>query len=285
MLKDYLKELKEKENVEIEVSKKTIYCFDNEPFRFIIAQKQGLEFEGDELEHSRNSWNRSKQELERMVDYIAALSPHMIKDSVTLNNARRVVVALCQPLADISSQIQINLQELEKKKDEVMTLDVNRVNIESHLVTRRLETRMIPMNHPTVVCKSTSCMKLKNIHGIINRVYEDLRCDNKWKEKVIKGKAKTQSFRLHKNRLCNKKCSACGCLYMLHEEITEFPVMIWTTYKDPNLERALQDTTKKQDQRKIYCEHVDKQINYLTAERQLILKVAAQFATFLKVNL
>lgn len=283
MLKSYIEQLKQAEGIDIHISKKTIYCFDNEPFKFICARQHGILFENDEMEHCKISWARSKEELDRMIDYIASLTPHQIKDSVTLNNARRVVVALCQPLADISSQIQLNLQELEVKKNEIMALDLNKEDIMKHLHTRQLVTYLKRLDEPTVVCKSLNCTK-KNLDDIYNVIFDLKCCQNAWK-KILKNHPKiiNKSFRFHQASIMNKICNGCGCAYIYHDEIIEYKFKAWTNVADTKLVQALQETTKNQEKQEVFCRHVNDKIAYLTKEREQILKTAAQFATFLKV--
>ncbi|CAG7734110.1 unnamed protein product [Allacma fusca] len=90
--------LSENKDVEISISKHTVYCMDNEAFRFLAAVKNGIEFSDYDRINFSTSWDKSVEEMNRLLAHITSLHPHRTQDTISLNNARKLIVALKKPL-------------------------------------------------------------------------------------------------------------------------------------------------------------------------------------------
>src|SRR4051794_8617006 len=64
-LKEYLREIKSRQGVEIEISKDTVYCMDNEAFRFLWAVHRGIPFDKEAHEKFSKSWKKSAETTRR----------------------------------------------------------------------------------------------------------------------------------------------------------------------------------------------------------------------------
>jgi GTPase SAR1 family protein len=72
-------------DVGISLAQDTIYCMDNESFRFLTAKKKGVYFTEEDRQDYSVSWARSANETKRLLAYIQTLKPHTIKDILSLN--------------------------------------------------------------------------------------------------------------------------------------------------------------------------------------------------------
>lgn len=97
----------------IELTTDTVYNFDSESFRFLAANKQGVDL-GNKSDYNV-SWERSVDECIRMLSYIASLPPHPIKNTVTLNASRKLITDLTKPMAEISRLITLNIKMNEEE--------------------------------------------------------------------------------------------------------------------------------------------------------------------------
>lgn len=61
MLSNYLEQVEQKQGISIQLCRKTVYCMDNEAFRFLCAAKQGIKFDDGVYENFVQSWIHSKQ--------------------------------------------------------------------------------------------------------------------------------------------------------------------------------------------------------------------------------
>ncbi|CAG8597319.1 19908_t:CDS:2 [Dentiscutata erythropus] len=112
-LKEQLKILKQRSSVEIKTNKETMYCFDNESFRFLAASKNKVHFDDMDRENFAESWKRSVAESVRLLQHLGFRNPHKVQDTLTLNDARNVVLNLARPLAVMQQNIQTNVKMVE----------------------------------------------------------------------------------------------------------------------------------------------------------------------------
>ena len=105
-------------DVDIKLTKETICCIDNESVRFLAALKQGIQFDDEQKKQYAISWETSVKETERMIEYVSSLTPHKVKNTISLNDARRLVIALSRPIAEIGATIQSNIGVVEQRRKE-----------------------------------------------------------------------------------------------------------------------------------------------------------------------
>ena len=68
--------LKEHKNTVIPLGRENVFCMDNESFRFMCALREGHIFDDNDDRNIATSWEKSKVDTNRMIDYIA-LSSHI----------------------------------------------------------------------------------------------------------------------------------------------------------------------------------------------------------------
>ena len=88
---------------DLQLTQDTMFCFDNEGVRYLYADEAGVQFDADEKETYADSYRRSAAEVERLLTRIASLAPHRIRDTLTLNDARRMVIFTTPRLAPLSA--------------------------------------------------------------------------------------------------------------------------------------------------------------------------------------
>jgi hypothetical protein len=105
---------KYKADIDIGLYQHNVYCFDSESFRYLAAQKQG-----DDLGHlneNRESWDYSVRECQRLLTYLRSLPPHKVRNTLSLNETRRTIILLTQPMAKLAQAIKhsiaVNQQDI-----------------------------------------------------------------------------------------------------------------------------------------------------------------------------
>ncbi|CAG8715440.1 4274_t:CDS:2, partial [Dentiscutata heterogama] len=86
--------------------KDTTYCFDNESFRFLAA-------------------------------HIINCTPHKIIVTISLNNARQIVMILYKPLAEVIPNVQENIAQIEKLKKEIQSSDITAEGLKNKLICKK----------------------------------------------------------------------------------------------------------------------------------------------------
>lgn len=103
-------------------SRETVFCFDNESFRFLCAWQQGARFKDEEVENFNTSWTTTVEETFRLFKRIAELPSHKTEDTLSVNNIRKVILAMARPLAEIAKNQMTNAQLIDEKIKEVEDL-------------------------------------------------------------------------------------------------------------------------------------------------------------------
>ncbi|CAF3736680.1 unnamed protein product, partial [Rotaria sp. Silwood1] len=114
-LRTLLEDLEEQCGVSIPLQS-NIFCFDNESFRFLAALKQGVQFNDEDKSDFSKSWARSVKMTENMMNYISKCPTHKIKETITLNESRNLIMQLSTPIAQRSQNIQLNIKLAQDRK-------------------------------------------------------------------------------------------------------------------------------------------------------------------------
>uniref|UniRef100_A0AC34R1V6 G domain-containing protein n=1 Tax=Panagrolaimus sp. JU765 TaxID=591449 RepID=A0AC34R1V6_9BILA len=120
VLAAYLKQLQKDKGIEIPLSKEHMFCIDNDAFRFLCAYHQIDAFKSEKPDPYVDSWNRSQCAVISLFARMKTLVPHDVVHTLSVNQARAVILSLIQPLAAISSLIQSNAANYETNFDDLV---------------------------------------------------------------------------------------------------------------------------------------------------------------------
>jgi hypothetical protein len=152
--------LNERSDIGLSLSHSSAYCFDSESFRYLAAFKQGVIMENKP--DFDNSWNKSREEAERMLKYFRTKEPHPVKSTLSLNGTRTLITKLTKPMAEISKQISANIAAMEDDvrllQDARLTGDKLRQKLRPEMTLLRLKAT----TDPRTVCSGEGCMVQKD---------------------------------------------------------------------------------------------------------------------------
>ncbi|PAV59065.1 hypothetical protein WR25_10769 [Diploscapter pachys] len=141
-LKKFLDDLEQNRRVKIRTDRETIYCMDNEAFRFLCCLHAGETFTEDDRKNFETSWTHSVQETNRLLEHFEKdVPPHRVDETVSLNEARTLLLTLAKPLADISQHIQVldaEITELQKDAFRDFVLNLTKP-VRIHSLRNRIE--------------------------------------------------------------------------------------------------------------------------------------------------
>ncbi|GBC01561.1 hypothetical protein RclHR1_04230006 [Rhizophagus clarus] len=159
-LKKQLEELNKRSGVEIKVNHETTYCFDNKSFRFLAAIKEpDISFTDADEKYFSESWNKSVDESLRLILYLVGRPPHIVKDTLSLNNSRNIVILLSKPLAEIGQLIQTNIKLIKEQQNEIKNSDKTIEELKDQLYIPQVDIEPVSLEYPRTVCTSISCVK------------------------------------------------------------------------------------------------------------------------------
>ncbi|PKY42980.1 hypothetical protein RhiirA4_540780 [Rhizophagus irregularis] len=269
-LKKQLEEFKKRSTIEIKANKETMYCFDNESFRFLAAIKAGVSFTDADEQSFSESWDKSADESSRLIKYIMTRPPHKVKHTLSLNNSRNIVTMLSKPLAEIEQLIQINIKLVKEKQKELENFNQITEEFKDKLNILQLKLEPIALEYPRTVCTNSNCIKFLQIkqtniktidyatHCCPSCNLTNIRCD------------KINDTALRCCPVLAGKCKVCGCCWDKH---------IYITY-----ENKINVKVKKKSTKKAIIEKCQKRIIKLQKEQRKINEINFKFAQFLRQN-
>ncbi|CAG9982203.1 unnamed protein product [Clonostachys byssicola] len=152
--------LEQHSDMGLTLSNSTIYCFDSESFRYLAAYKKGCLLPNEE--DFRRSWEHSRMESVRLVDYFKTRKPHSVVSTLSLNGARQLIMELTKPMAEISKLIRENITALEDKQQQLLDTRLTGDNLRKRLQLDKIQFESHKLDKPRTVCKNATCCDFKD---------------------------------------------------------------------------------------------------------------------------
>ncbi|XP_055356717.1 uncharacterized protein LOC129601834 [Paramacrobiotus metropolitanus] len=87
---DTLAKLQQWKNAGVEINQETLYCYDNDVFRFRLAVENGVQFCAAVTKHMSGYWTIAVQEATRLVAHIFAVFPYTIRATFPISKVRKL---------------------------------------------------------------------------------------------------------------------------------------------------------------------------------------------------
>ena len=159
LLTELLQKVKKRPNgVEIPISESTIYCVDNEPFKYLGAHHSNEQIPG-KFSRFDYSWDKSQDEIGRLFKHISQLTPYKNKDLIMLNAARNCIHHLTKPMVDICENIETNLGIVAQHREKLEHCRKTKTKLEETLNLKVIKPKKLA-NHRTV-CQNCKVEKIQ----------------------------------------------------------------------------------------------------------------------------
>ena len=269
-LRDYTTQLEGDKNISIALDENTVFCVDNEAYKFQCGYNKSQEYR-DEFEPLRGnykkSWDFSRKKVFKLFERMYTLGGHPVNLTCAVGQARTIIHCAIGPLATITTIIQramtpanreINIQSLMQSGDEIHQ-DVQ-----------------IQKTFPQTVCTSAACIeavldpRTKQYNFNFKTVCHDqcfLRNVKlaKFPEPALED---CQAFDLAGN------CTHCGCRVERHMHI--------------NTKQTQRQSTKKVSNKPMTRGEADKFMELFVREQQkeqaVIIEAIVKLSCYLKQN-
>ncbi|KAK5740821.1 hypothetical protein LTR17_004411 [Elasticomyces elasticus] len=263
----------------------TTYCFDSESFRYLAAYKSDVIME-NKLDFDR-SWEHSQRETSRLMGHFKTITPHEVKNTISLNGARELIFDLMKPLADISQTININIGLV---KDSVEALKDSRTRgdeLRNVLHVQKVQMNAEPLQKPRTVCGDQACTDVRddgkgqNNMVIVYKEHCHAECHLRGVQAEVvahPGLIKCSAFQ------GKDTCLRCGHhwqqhLHILYNLCEETVVVI-----DVGIERQLANHADDATLKQMALALKEVLVREYEDEREIIRATAAEFCVFLKKN-
>jgi hypothetical protein len=105
----------------------------------------------------------------RLISYIVGdasrdpIKPHQLANTFSINEARRIIGQLSQPLVDISQLIHENILILEKHKSNLQMENQSLAELKKNLYIPIIDLEVTHLTQPVTVCTSAKCADLVKV--------------------------------------------------------------------------------------------------------------------------
>lgn len=94
----------------------------------------------------------------RLRSFATTIKPHTTEDTVTLNQVRRGVLLLDEPMQVLMGQLQENVDAAKKKEAKLIDLKRNKEDLEDNLYLDSYKLVPFELEQPMTVCTNPSCI-------------------------------------------------------------------------------------------------------------------------------
>jgi GTP-binding protein EngB required for normal cell division len=194
---------------------KTSFFFDSGAFNFIVKAKQCQTSHFSDRQQSEIMWEKSTEEVYRLIDTVQDLPVHEVRKTLCLNRTRDFLEALPRPLTTFATNMKKSQDDVENLQKELAKYDAQDTELAQKLSKLKIpitDTERIDLAHPRVVCGHRDCDSWTACHDNCNVVAAE----------GIKGIEKISSCRAFRWMLLTHwaKCHRCGHDPSDHMKIT-----------------------------------------------------------------
>ncbi|XP_055344690.1 uncharacterized protein LOC129592639 [Paramacrobiotus metropolitanus] len=140
----------------------TVYCMDSEVVRFMAAAKSGVEHAATEMRSFGESYQKSVEETNRLLHHITTRTPHVLQNTLSLNDVRRMILTFTEPLAHVTLNAQTNLKLAQEKVKKIEETQLSKQQLQRELYVPVVDLQAVALGYPRTVCTSTSCISPRN---------------------------------------------------------------------------------------------------------------------------
>lgn len=268
---------------EIVLSAETMFCLDNEAFRFLCARRNNINFKPEDFQNFSLSWDKSAAETQRMLSYIKGRKPHKVNETMSINEARNTILKLARPMAKISDNIATNIRVAEEQKKFTMSLDDEKLKLEKNRLVEQIQIRTVPIDFPKTVCTNLRCIEVRGIPAtsenmiIYKQVCHDHCLLNGVNVDTVGAPELSRCAAMNGKPSCRK----CGCIWQNHMHITYNFEEYKITVPDLLIEQMIKDNAETRLVKEQMIANLQQKITQYELEQDQILNISSQFGSLL----
>ena len=275
----------EEKKIGITANPNNYFCFDNEPFRFLACLHNEIAFDDEDIKTYANSWDRAVCETNKLFGHINKIPPHKVRKTISMNEARRVVVAMSKPMAEVAKTIEENNEAAKDAMNQINLHAKGMSSLEKDLKFHGVDLEREELDYPITVCTHSECIERiavgkNNIHTVN---YKQICHDHCYLSGIPT--ETTNDSRLQKCRCINgTTCHQCSHHYTYHMHLTYNLTKVSKEFISDDVQKQIMAKKTKKEQKEEFKKQIDIKLKELEAERKTILQVSAKYGAFLKDN-
>ncbi|KAK3502480.1 hypothetical protein B0T13DRAFT_493894 [Neurospora crassa] len=269
--------------VQLGLYEQNVYCFDSESFRYLAAQKKGIDM--GLLEDNRRSWEYSVAECKRLVKYVGELAPHNVRSTISLNETRDLIIKLTEPMALIAQKIASSIAVNNDQIKQLQSAKLSRDELEKILYIQRESVESYEVDAPRTIYTHRDCVEVRSdFQGRDETVvvykqmcHKPCGLGNSVKRNTKGDAALKQCWAMQ-----NDFCKMCGHNYMDHMHIYYDYRSMTYKYEDKNIAQDLIEEASKLELQQKAIDMRKEAVAEFKLEYAQVQEAAIQFGFFLK---
>ena len=211
--------------------------------------------------------------------------PHKVKETVGMNEARRVILAMSKPLGEVANSIDLNVQEAEMAKKQINEAGSDIASLQENLKFEGYDIEYVALEYPRTVCAHPDCIKC---YTVGNNKSEETVYSQICHERCTVPGIPTQTTNNPRLKSCSrmgwfsKKCSECSHKAKHHMHLTYDTKVIRKEFLAEDVQSQIQEKGDFKQAREEFLRKTDAKIAELQEEEKQIVQTSAKFGSFLK---
>uniref|UniRef100_A0AC34GTH8 G domain-containing protein n=1 Tax=Panagrolaimus sp. ES5 TaxID=591445 RepID=A0AC34GTH8_9BILA len=285
-LQAFLGEIHKKHGLQVNLEKKNIFCLDNEAFKFVCAYHNGVDFTEEDMLNFAGSWKRSAEETHRFLDYAAGCKPHSVDKTLSVNQARGIILQLAKPLADINDLIETNIKVYKDRQAEIENTAATIEDLQNKLLIPQVGITTEHLSYPMTVCTGPKCIETQSIPNSeqLQTIYTQICHDHCQLDNVDPERFPEPHLQQCWAMNGGQTCRECGCEWSVHMHIRFKQVKTNENVEDINIRNAIQTNEDARITKQKIIESCEKIVEEYKHEQKVIMDASIRFAVFLKQN-
>uniref|UniRef100_A0AC34GLP4 AIG1-type G domain-containing protein n=1 Tax=Panagrolaimus sp. ES5 TaxID=591445 RepID=A0AC34GLP4_9BILA len=275
-LSAYLQELERLKGIHVQLSRDVIYCIDNEAFRFQCAHRQHAQFRTSDPTPYAKSWEESRNSTFRLIHRMRQLIPHNVMETLSINEARAIILMLIQPLTTITALIQANAANYTDNFDQVVN------QLQQNLQVSDFDIQIEELDRPRTVCTAKKCVAVEKLNNTNRYVtyYKQVCHETCYLDGVPLKRCPEPALAKCNAMHGGENCHKCGCHHTKHMHI-DFNQR--TVLKKSAISEKLGIVANKLT-KEAAVEELKSMINELQNEQNVVSNTMIKFAGYLQGN-
>ncbi|KAI9204707.1 uncharacterized protein BJ171DRAFT_505169 [Polychytrium aggregatum] len=156
VLKRLFGEIKDQSGIEIPLSESNTFLIDNEAYRYLMTPKEMFHFDESEVKQFKDSWNKSAQACQKLVELASRGSPKSFEKTGQLEVLRSFLDNHSEELMNMESELEQTSVKMDKIRSVLSTLTAQINHLEEmkeEVITLSPEI----LSSPVEVCQHPEC--------------------------------------------------------------------------------------------------------------------------------
>lgn len=270
------------------VKDQTYFCFDNEAFRYLACIKNGFAYENGDRAPFKKSWDKASETTRRLISHIQCLPPHDIRNTISMNEARNIVLSLTEPMAQIVHLLEENNESCLEMKKKIETDEIDLRDCQKDLLFLGYSIETNQLDFPQTVCAHPDCVEHYNVgqsriqDTVFKTVCHEICTVNDGSHHGVNNPYLKWCKAFYMMGALGLHCRRCHHSYKDHKHIAYTKKVVRKQFANPEAEAKRKAKGTLKEEKEETLNQLMQQKREYEYEQDILRRSAAEFATFMK---